>query len=157
MLLIFTVWAVQTSLRKPPVTAFSPTFQLMFHVDNGAGRFTALYDAGIPGRMCNGLWHKVTARKIKNRLELVVDGSQVDAESPNSASTSADTNDPVFVGGFPGECWLHQRTCPSLLMFVVFQHFYLYSCVQECVLKGPWFRALESPPINNTWPEVSSL
>ncbi|XP_076784087.1 laminin subunit alpha-2 isoform X1 [Arvicanthis niloticus] len=76
--------------------------KLMFHVDNGAGRFTAVYDAGIPGHMCNGRWHKVTAKKIKNRLELVVDGNQVDAQSPNSASTSADTNDPVFVGGFPG-------------------------------------------------------
>nr|5IK4_A Chain A, Laminin subunit alpha-2 [Mus musculus]5IK5_A Chain A, Laminin subunit alpha-2 [Mus musculus] len=76
--------------------------KLMFHVDNGAGRFTAIYDAEIPGHMCNGQWHKVTAKKIKNRLELVVDGNQVDAQSPNSASTSADTNDPVFVGGFPG-------------------------------------------------------
>ncbi|XP_028622252.1 laminin subunit alpha-2 [Grammomys surdaster] len=76
--------------------------KLMFHVDNGAGRFTAVYDAGIPGHMCNGRWHKVTAKKIKNRLELVVDGNQVDAQSPNSASTSADTNDPVFIGGFPG-------------------------------------------------------
>ncbi|XP_028733210.1 laminin subunit alpha-2 isoform X8 [Peromyscus leucopus] len=75
--------------------------KLMFHVDNGAGRFTAVYDAGIPGHMCNGQWHRVTAKKIKNRLELVVDGNQVDAQSPNSASTSADTNDPVFVGGFP--------------------------------------------------------
>ncbi|XP_075802968.1 laminin subunit alpha-2 isoform X1 [Microtus pennsylvanicus] len=75
--------------------------KLLFHVDNGAGRFTAVYDAGIPGHMCNGQWHKVTAKKIKNRLELVVDGNQVDAQSPNSASTSADTNDPVFVGGFP--------------------------------------------------------
>lgn len=75
--------------------------KLLFHVDNGAGRFTAVYDAGIPGQMCNGQWHKVTAKKIKNRLELVVDGNQVDAQSPNSASTSADTNDPVFVGGFP--------------------------------------------------------
>nr|XP_048281070.1 laminin subunit alpha-2 isoform X2 [Myodes glareolus] len=75
--------------------------KLLFHADNGAGRFTAVYDAGIPGHMCNGRWHKVTAKKIKNRLELVVDGNQVDAQSPNSASTSADTNDPVFVGGFP--------------------------------------------------------
>lgn len=75
--------------------------KLLFHVDNGAGRFTAAYDAGVPGHMCNEQWHKVTAKKIKNRLELVVDGNQVDAQSPNSVSTSADTNDPVFVGGFP--------------------------------------------------------
>uniref|UniRef100_A0A8C2VU09 Laminin subunit alpha-2 n=1 Tax=Chinchilla lanigera TaxID=34839 RepID=A0A8C2VU09_CHILA len=77
--------------------------QLMFHVDNGAGRFTAVYDAGIPGHLCDGQWHKVTANKIKHRLELTVDGNQVEAQSPNPASTSADTNDPVFVGGFPDD------------------------------------------------------
>ncbi|XP_053520768.1 laminin subunit alpha-2 isoform X5 [Artibeus jamaicensis] len=75
--------------------------KIMFHVDNGAGRFTAVYDAGVPGRLCDGQWHKVTANKIKHRLELTVDGNQVEAQSPNPASTSADTNDPVFVGGFP--------------------------------------------------------
>uniref|UniRef100_A0A2K6U8T7 Laminin subunit alpha-2 n=1 Tax=Saimiri boliviensis boliviensis TaxID=39432 RepID=A0A2K6U8T7_SAIBB len=75
--------------------------KLMFHVDNGAGRFTAVYDAGIPGHLCDGQWHKVTANKIKHRLVLTVDGNQVEAQSPNPASTSADTNDPVFVGGFP--------------------------------------------------------
>uniref|UniRef100_A0A8C4LN61 Laminin subunit alpha-2 n=1 Tax=Equus asinus asinus TaxID=83772 RepID=A0A8C4LN61_EQUAS len=74
---------------------------LMFHVDNGAGRFTAVYDAGIPGQLCDGQWHKVTANKIKHRIELTVDGNQVEGQSPNQASTSADTNDPVFVGGFP--------------------------------------------------------
>ncbi|XP_006885094.1 PREDICTED: laminin subunit alpha-2-like [Elephantulus edwardii] len=75
--------------------------KLMFHVDNGAGRFTAIYDAGIPGHLCDGQWHKVTAKKIKHRIELTVDGNQVEAQSPYRASTSADTNDPVFVGGFP--------------------------------------------------------
>ncbi|TEA36180.1 hypothetical protein DBR06_SOUSAS7510018, partial [Sousa chinensis] len=75
--------------------------KLMFHVDNGAGRFTAVYDAGIPGHLCDGQWHKVTANKVKHRIELTVDGNQVEAQSPNRASTSADTNDPVFVGGFP--------------------------------------------------------
>ncbi|XP_012516246.1 PREDICTED: laminin subunit alpha-2 [Propithecus coquereli] len=75
--------------------------KLMFHVDNGAGRFTAVYDAGIPGHLCDGQWHKVIANKIKHRVELTVDGNQVEAQSPNPASSSADTNDPVFVGGFP--------------------------------------------------------
>ena len=98
----------------------------MFHVDNGDGRLTAVYDAGIPGHMCNGRWHKVTAKKIKNRLELVVDGNQVEAQGPKSASTSADTNDPVFVGGFPGECWLFPQTCPLLFMFVVLD---IYICI----------------------------
>uniref|UniRef100_A0A480XJI0 Laminin subunit alpha-2 isoform a n=1 Tax=Sus scrofa TaxID=9823 RepID=A0A480XJI0_PIG len=75
--------------------------KLMFHVDNGAGWFTAVYDTGIPGHLCDGKWHKVVAKKIKHRVELTVDGNQVEAQSPNPASTSADTNDPVFVGGFP--------------------------------------------------------
>ncbi|XP_071074759.1 laminin subunit alpha-2 [Dasypus novemcinctus] len=75
--------------------------KLMFHVDNGAGRFSAVYDAGAPGRLCDGQWHKVTANKIKHHIELTVDGNRVQTKSPNRASTSADTNDPVFVGGFP--------------------------------------------------------
>uniref|UniRef100_A0A2K5P4H9 Laminin subunit alpha-2 n=1 Tax=Cercocebus atys TaxID=9531 RepID=A0A2K5P4H9_CERAT len=77
--------------------------KLMFHVDNGAGRFTAVYDAGVPGHLCDGQWHKVTANKIKHRIELTVDGNHVEAQSLNPASTSADTNDPVFVGGFPDD------------------------------------------------------
>lgn len=103
----------------------------MFHVDNGAGRFTAVYDAGIPGHLCDGQWHKVTANKIKHRIELTVDGNQVVAQSPNQASTSADTNDPVFVGGFPGEPYLPQQEFVS--GFKIFIYFYKY--VQERVLK----------------------
>ncbi|KAM6433798.1 laminin subunit alpha-2 [Rhynochetos jubatus] len=75
--------------------------KVMFHVDNGAGRFSAIYEPDAPGGLCDGQWHKVLARKIKHRLELTVDDQQVDANSPNRASTSADTNDPVFVGGYP--------------------------------------------------------
>nr|XP_009687092.1 PREDICTED: laminin subunit alpha-2 [Struthio camelus australis] len=75
--------------------------KVMFHVDNGAGRFSAIYEPDAPGSLCDGQWHKVLANKIKHRLELTVDGSQVDGNSPNRASTSADTNDPVFVGGYP--------------------------------------------------------
>ncbi|XP_068533568.1 laminin subunit alpha-2 isoform X1 [Anas acuta] len=75
--------------------------KVMFHVDNGAGRFSAIYEPDAPNRLCDGQWHKVVANKIKHRLELTVDDTQVDGNSPNRASTSADTNDPVFVGGYP--------------------------------------------------------
>ncbi|NXE48976.1 LAMA2 protein, partial [Casuarius casuarius] len=75
--------------------------KVMFHVDNGAGRFSAVYEPDAPGSLCDGQWHKVLAKKIKHHLELTVDGNQVDGNSPNRASTSADTNDPVFVGGYP--------------------------------------------------------
>uniref|UniRef100_A0A8C0BVD9 Laminin subunit alpha-2 n=1 Tax=Buteo japonicus TaxID=224669 RepID=A0A8C0BVD9_9AVES len=77
--------------------------KVMFHVDNGAGRFSAIYEPNTPGRLCDGQWHKVLANKIKHRLELTVDDRQVDGNSPNRASTSADTNDPVFVGGYPDD------------------------------------------------------
>ncbi|XP_075059154.1 laminin subunit alpha-2 isoform X2 [Mixophyes fleayi] len=75
--------------------------KLHFHADNGAGRFTAVYEPELPGSLCDGRWHKVVANKIKHRLEMIVDDNKVEAKSPNSASTSADTNDPVFVGGYP--------------------------------------------------------
>ncbi|KAM4040964.1 laminin subunit alpha-2 isoform 3-T3 [Anomaloglossus baeobatrachus] len=77
--------------------------QLLFHADNGAGRFTAVYDPEVPGSLCNGQWHKVMANKIKHRLEMIVDDNKVEAASPNAASTSTDTNDPVFVGGYPND------------------------------------------------------
>lgn len=79
------------------------TFQVLFHVDNGAGRFSAAYEPDAPGSLCDGQWHRVLAKKMKHRLALTVDDRQVDGRSANSASTSADTNDPVFVGGYPGE------------------------------------------------------
>ncbi|XP_030909969.2 laminin subunit alpha-2 [Melopsittacus undulatus] len=75
--------------------------KVMFHVDNGAGRFSAIYEPDAPGSLCDGQWHKVLANKIKHRLELTVDDRQVDSNSPSRTSTSADTNDPVFVGGYP--------------------------------------------------------
>ncbi|XP_060609321.2 laminin subunit alpha-2 isoform X5 [Anolis sagrei] len=79
---------------------------VMFHVDNGAGRFPAIYEPAISGSLCDGQWHKVIAHKAKHRLMLTVDGHHVEGISPNAASTSADTSDPVFVGGYPDG--LHQ-------------------------------------------------
>ncbi|XP_063299217.1 laminin subunit alpha-2 isoform X3 [Pelobates fuscus] len=75
--------------------------KLLFHADNGAGRFTATYEPETPGSLCNGQWHRVVANKIRYRLELIVDDNKVEASSTNAASTSADTNDPVYVGGYP--------------------------------------------------------
>lgn len=75
----------------------------MFHVDNGAGRFSAIYEPAVPGSLCNGKWHRIIAHKMKHRLILTVDGHHAEGISPNAASSSAETNDPVFVGGYPGE------------------------------------------------------
>nr|XP_032808700.1 laminin subunit alpha-1-like isoform X2 [Petromyzon marinus] len=83
--------------------------KVLFHADNGAGRFSAelsplaLTEAGSAGtgagHLCDGHWHRLEASKLKNRLVLKVDGAATEAASPHQ-SNSADTNDPVYVGGF---------------------------------------------------------
>uniref|UniRef100_A0A8C4I4G9 Basement membrane-specific heparan sulfate proteoglycan core protein n=1 Tax=Dicentrarchus labrax TaxID=13489 RepID=A0A8C4I4G9_DICLA len=74
--------------------------KLLFHVDNGAGRITAEHMPEGEG-FCDGQWHSVIANKLRHRLELVVDGKQSKAESPNARSNTCDTNDPIYVGGYP--------------------------------------------------------
>ncbi|XP_061425546.1 LOW QUALITY PROTEIN: laminin subunit alpha-2 [Lethenteron reissneri] len=77
--------------------------KLLFSADNGPGRFTAVYDPGTGGSLCDGRWHAVSAKKIKHQLELRVDGAMVTAQSSVKSSTSADTNRPVYLGGFPAD------------------------------------------------------
>uniref|UniRef100_A0AAQ6AGQ0 Basement membrane-specific heparan sulfate proteoglycan core protein n=1 Tax=Amphiprion ocellaris TaxID=80972 RepID=A0AAQ6AGQ0_AMPOC len=74
--------------------------KLLFHVDNGAGRITAEHMPEGDG-FCDGQWHSITANKLRHRVELVVDGKQSQAESPNARSNTCDTNDPIYVGGYP--------------------------------------------------------
>ncbi|MBN3303651.1 LAMA2 protein, partial [Amia calva] len=73
--------------------------KVFFHADNGAGRFSAVYEP--EASLCDGQWHTLVANKLKHRLELTVDGKKVEGQSSNTQSTSADTSDPVFVGGYP--------------------------------------------------------
>ncbi|KAF3850089.1 hypothetical protein F7725_019808 [Dissostichus mawsoni] len=75
--------------------------KLLFHVDNGAGRITAEHMPEGEG-FCDGQWHSVTAKKLRHRVELVVDEKQSQSESPNARSNTCDTNDPIYVGGYPG-------------------------------------------------------
>uniref|UniRef100_A0A671SZR7 Basement membrane-specific heparan sulfate proteoglycan core protein n=1 Tax=Sinocyclocheilus anshuiensis TaxID=1608454 RepID=A0A671SZR7_9TELE len=77
------------------------TGKLLFHADNGVGRFTAVYEPDPEAGLCDGQWHTVSAHKLKHHLELVVDGKKSEAASPDARSASADTNDPVYVGGYP--------------------------------------------------------
>ncbi|KAG8442156.1 hypothetical protein GDO86_011091 [Hymenochirus boettgeri] len=77
--------------------------KVFFHVNNGAGRITAVYTPNGSRQICDGKWHTVQANKIKHQIVLSVDGNSVQAESPNVQSTSADTNNPVYVGGYPAD------------------------------------------------------
>ncbi|XP_017267406.1 laminin subunit alpha-2 isoform X4 [Kryptolebias marmoratus] len=74
--------------------------KLLFHVDNGAGRITAEHVPEGEG-FCDGQWHTVTANKLRHRLELLVDGKQSQAQSPYPRSNTCNTNDPIYVGGYP--------------------------------------------------------
>lgn len=76
--------------------------QLLFSADNGVGIITAVFEPEEEAGLCDGQWHTVSAHKLKHRLELVVDGKKVGAASPDVRSNSADTNDPVYFGGYPG-------------------------------------------------------
>ncbi|KAJ8379008.1 hypothetical protein AAFF_G00232370 [Aldrovandia affinis] len=73
-----------------------------FHVNNGAGRISVTYGAQGSFGLCDGRWHILLATKSNYGLSLTVDGVTVHGENPHPQSTSADTNDPIYVGGYPG-------------------------------------------------------
>ncbi|XP_066103211.1 laminin subunit alpha-1 [Saccopteryx bilineata] len=77
--------------------------KLLFHVNNGAGRITATYEPGAARALCDGKWHTLHANKSKHRVVLIVDGNAVHAQSPHTQSTSVDTNNPIYVGGYPAD------------------------------------------------------
>ncbi|XP_038603188.1 laminin subunit alpha-1 [Tachyglossus aculeatus] len=77
--------------------------KVLFHVNNGAGRITAAYEPKATRSLCDGKWHKLQANKSKHRIVLIVDGNIAQAQSPHVHSTSADTNNPIYVGGYPVE------------------------------------------------------
>nr|XP_023418495.1 laminin subunit alpha-1 [Cavia porcellus] len=108
--------------------------QVLFHVNNGAGRITATFRPGGGSRLCDGKWHTLHASKSRHRLVLSVDGRSVSAESPHRQSTSADTNDPIYVGGFPAD--VKQNCLTSRVPF--------RGCLRGLTLtRGPHVQALD--------------
>ncbi|XP_052398153.1 laminin subunit alpha-1 isoform X2 [Carassius gibelio] len=75
--------------------------QVVFNVNNGAGRITASSRSAVS--MCDGRWRTLVAKKQKHSLSLTVDGVTVTAENPYSSSTSAETKNPIYVGGYPAD------------------------------------------------------
>lgn len=88
--------------------------KLLFHVDNGAGLITAEVAPQGEG-FCDGQWHSVIATKIRHKIELRVDETQSNAESPNARSNACETNDPIYVGGYPAG--VHQAALSSRRSF----------------------------------------
>ncbi|XP_028290565.1 laminin subunit alpha-1 isoform X3 [Gouania willdenowi] len=72
--------------------------QVVFNVNNGAGRVSV---RSIGQLLCDGQWHRLSANKSKHRLSLSVDGRSFTTTNPYPQSTSAETNNPVYLGGFP--------------------------------------------------------
>ncbi|KAM4543486.1 laminin subunit alpha-1 [Fundulus diaphanus] len=72
--------------------------QVVFNVNNGAGRVSAR--SGGP-MLCDGRWHRLLARKTKHALTLSIDGTEYNTPNPYPQSTSAETNNPVYLGGYP--------------------------------------------------------
>ncbi|XP_033856869.3 laminin subunit alpha-1-like [Acipenser ruthenus] len=77
--------------------------KVLFHVNNGAGRITTTYSPSDSSSLCDGKWHKLQANKSKHWFSLTIDGQTVRANNPYPQSTSAETNNPIYVGGFPGD------------------------------------------------------
>ncbi|NXY54476.1 LAMA1 protein, partial [Callaeas wilsoni] len=77
--------------------------KVLFHVNNGAGRITATYEPRGTNTLCDGKWHKLQAHKSKHRISLMIDGNLVHTDNPYTQSTSADTNNPIYVGGYPAD------------------------------------------------------
>uniref|UniRef100_A0A8D0CXN5 Laminin subunit alpha-1 n=1 Tax=Sander lucioperca TaxID=283035 RepID=A0A8D0CXN5_SANLU len=72
--------------------------QVVFNVNNGAGRVSV---RSIGPLLCDGRWHRLLARKSKHSLSLSVNGRSYSTPNPYPQSTSAETNNPVYLGGFP--------------------------------------------------------
>ncbi|KAL2085445.1 hypothetical protein ACEWY4_018765 [Coilia grayii] len=75
--------------------------QVLFHVNNGAGRISA--SSRSSRWFCDGRWHTVVAKKFKNSISVTVDGLTVSMPNPYLSSTSAETKNPIYVGGYPAD------------------------------------------------------
>uniref|UniRef100_A0A8C0ERI5 Laminin subunit alpha-1 n=1 Tax=Bubo bubo TaxID=30461 RepID=A0A8C0ERI5_BUBBB len=97
---------------------------VLFHVNNGAGRITAIYEPRGTNSLCDGKWHKLQANKSKHRISLIIDGNLVQTDNPYIQSTSADTNNPIYVGGYPAD--VKQNCLTSKISF--------HGCLRNLVL-----------------------
>ncbi|XP_042350009.1 laminin subunit alpha-1-like [Plectropomus leopardus] len=72
--------------------------QVVFNVNNGAGRVSV---RSIGQMLCDRRWHRLLAKKTKHLLSLTIDGRSFTTANPYPQSTSAETNNPIYLGGFP--------------------------------------------------------
>ncbi|XP_021350179.1 laminin subunit alpha-like isoform X1 [Mizuhopecten yessoensis] len=75
--------------------------EIIFSADNGGGIITTKYTPPTNNLLCNGEWHTISAVKAKSTLLMTVDGQMIRPVSGKAGSSSADTTEPLFVGGVP--------------------------------------------------------
>ena len=75
--------------------------ELIFTADNGGGEFSTKYTPQASNDLCDSQWHKIEATKAKNTLLLKVDGQDVPHGEGKAGSSSADTKNPLYIGGVP--------------------------------------------------------
>ncbi|XP_063239907.1 laminin subunit alpha [Bacillus rossius redtenbacheri] len=85
---------------------------IKFSVDNGKGAISASFDTQDEFHLCDGRWHNIEAIKTKNVVTLSVDKVQVGPFIGIPTSSSAETRNPLFVGGHPRR--LARRTVRGL-------------------------------------------
>ena len=79
--------------------------QLRFIFDNGPGEVTVEYiPASDPMELCDGQWHSLIVEKDGETGYITVDGgTRISMTSQFSRFLAINTNDPLYVGGVPGE------------------------------------------------------
>uniref|UniRef100_A0A8C4QTM2 Laminin G domain-containing protein n=1 Tax=Eptatretus burgeri TaxID=7764 RepID=A0A8C4QTM2_EPTBU len=76
--------------------------QIVFQVDNGGRSFSVTHTPVESGGLCDGRWHRLKGRKVKNRLLLWVDG-KVSENLSKHPLRSANTKNHIYLGGYPGK------------------------------------------------------
>lgn len=76
---------------------------IYFRVNNGGGNMETVFTpkTELPGvvALCDGEWHKIKATKTKSALTLTVDGQMGTPQRDSTGQNSADTKDPLYIGG----------------------------------------------------------
>jgi len=75
--------------------------QLEFRADNGAGPIIATFIPEMQNKLCDGTWHTIKATKTKNVVILQVDNGEEIITTSSGSASSADTNNPFYLGGKP--------------------------------------------------------
>ena len=62
--------------------------------------------------LCDDRWHTVTAEYQKNVVTLQVDGGRMGVGATSVEDQALNTNYPLYIGGYPGECYITIPTIP---------------------------------------------